>query len=402
MNGFLSKLSENAASPIREETALAEELAKSGKQVIRLNSGDPPKYFKTPEYITKAYAAALKQNKTFYADSQGVPELRDAISKYYKQRYNANIEPESILVTQGVSEALYFINAALINPQDKAVIARPYYASYLPFLRILGGMAVFADGDEEGQWAIDTDKLRRLMRSNRKAKYLLFSTPSNPTGSILSRKEMKELVDLANEHDMLIISDEIYDEIIFGKAKFTSIAQIAKGVPYAILNGASKSFDATGFRIGYMLLPNQDKKSEALLKRAIDLARMRLSANTPAQHAIASVMNTKEHAMHVKKLARDIEARVKFAARAINKSEYMRTVEPQGGFYVFPKLDMRHLNINDDREFANKLLREKYVWLTRGSGFGAPGHVRMVALPEKDVLAEAIERIEEFCKEHSR
>ncbi|MGC8629295.1 MAG: pyridoxal phosphate-dependent aminotransferase [Candidatus Micrarchaeia archaeon] len=401
MENFLSRLGAYASSPIREETGLVELLEKEGKQVIRLNSGDPPKYFKTPNYILHAYANALKQAKTFYADSQGVPELRAAISKHYKQKYNLAIEPERIVVTQGVSEALYFLNAALVDPKDAAIIERPYYPSYVSFLNVLGGVSVFADSVEANQWQIDVELLEKKLKERRKAKYLLFSTPSNPTGAVRDKQTLEELVELANEHDLLIVSDEIYDELVFDKAKFTSIAQVAKGMPYVILNGASKTFDATGFRIGYMLLPNTDKKSDALLKRVVDLARMRISANTPAQYAIASTINTKEHAAYVRKLSREIQKRVMFAARAVNKSGYMHAVEPNGAFYVFPKLDTQ-LGMKDDKEFSEMLLKEKYVWVTRGSGFGAPGHIRIVALAKQSVLAEAIDRIASFCKEHSR
>ncbi|MEM3272933.1 MAG: aminotransferase class I/II-fold pyridoxal phosphate-dependent enzyme [Candidatus Micrarchaeaceae archaeon] len=399
---FVSEASKFAASPIREDDSIAAQLIKAGKKVIKLNTGDPAKYFSTPSYIINAYIKALKSNRTFYSDSQGIPELREAVSKRHKRLYGTDVDPSRIVITQGLSEALYFINTALIDRGDSAVIIRPYYPSYLPYLNIVGGTASFADYDEDKGWSIDTDALERVVKKARRLKYMLITNPNNPTGGVLEKGTLEEIVEIAKNHDLFLISDEIYDELIFG-GNFASVSEVANGIPHMVLNGASKNLDATGFRIGYMLLPEEDEKSTEFLKKIVDLARMRLSANTPAQYAVAEgINNENRHSKSVRELRDEIKQRVLFVTREVNKSEYMQAVEPHGAFYVFPKIRLDALRLKDDKEFVSRLLLEEYVQLTRGSGFGSPGHIRIVALPEKEVLGEAVARIEEFCKRHAR
>ncbi len=328
--------------------------------------------------------------------------LREAIAQRHAELYNLNIGAERILITQGISEALQFINIALIDRGDKAVMVRPYYPSYMPYISIVGGKVIFADADEQNNWSINTDELKKSIKGVKGIKYMLITTPNNPAGYVLSRKMLSEIVDIANDNDMFLISDEIYDELVF-KGGFTSLSEVAKGIPYMILNGMSKNFNATGFRLGYMLLPNEDEKSTQLLAKLIDLARMRLSANTPAQFAFAEgLRDPKAHAKEVSYLREAIKKRVEFTAKKVNKSSYMHAVMPSGAFYVFPKITMEKLALGSDKEFVSKLLLEDYVQVTRGSGFGMPGHIRIVALPSTDVLGEAIEKIEGFCKRHSK
>lgn len=399
---FLSKLSKFATSPIREEDGIAADLISKGNKVIKLNTGDPAVYFKTPEYIINAYIKALKANNTSYSDSQGVQVLRDAVASRYEKTYGVRVNSDRVVVTQGLSEALYFLNTSLINKGDKAILIRPYYPAYLPYLNIVGGEAVLAEYDEEKNWEIDLDNLEKTVKNTKKAKYILITSPNNPTGGILQRRTLEGIVEIAKNNDIFLISDEIYDELVF-EGKFVSLSEVAKGIPHTVMNGASKNFDATGFRIGYFVFPNDDKKSEKFLKKTIDLARMRLSANTPAQYALAEGLNNvREHERSVAQLRKEIRSRVNFATDQINKSEYIHTVRPQGAFYVFPKVNFERWELKDDKEFVSKLLLEELVQITRGSGFGAPNHIRIVALASKDILEEAINRIEKFCKKYSK
>ncbi len=399
---FVSKASTYAASPIREDDSIADELKKEGKEVIKLNSGDPPKYFKTYSYVIDAYIEALKANKTFYSDSRGIKELREAISARHKRVYGLDVSPERVLVTQGVSEALYFINTVLIGRGRKAVLFAPYYPSYMPYLRVAGGNAVIADCNEDENWEIDIDELEKRIKENKNIRYMLITNPNNPTGAILPRKTLERLATLANDYGIFPISDEIYDELVF-EGKITSFSEVAKGMPYMILNGASKTFDATGFRLGYALVPNDDKKSEELYAKMLDLARMRLSVNTPAQYAYAEgINNINEHDKEVSMFRNEIKERVLYVAEDVNKNGYMHAVTPMSAFYVFPKLDMEKLDFKDDREFTKRLLTEKYVQVTRGSGFGKEGHIRIVSLADKGILSDALNRIADFCERHKK
>ncbi len=399
---FISKRMVYAGSPIREEEDLAKRLAKEGKKVIKLNSGDPPKFLPTPEYILEAYARALKERKTYYADSQGVAELREAVASYYKRHYNVDLDPARIVVTQGVSEAISFVNTALIGRGDRAVLISPYYPSYASYIGLSGGKPMFVPSIEERDWSVDLDALEKTVKKAKRIKYLLVINPNNPTGSVLDRKVLEEIVGIAKDNDLFLVSDEIYDEMVFD-GNFTSISQVAKGMPYLLLNGASKTFNVTGIRIGYAALPENDAISNELLNSMVQLARLRISANTPAQYAVAYAMNdVAAYEKAVAQLREEIKSRVLFTAQEVNKSKYLHAVVPRAAFYVFAKLETSLLNVKDDKEFVTKLLEEKQVQITRGSGFGALNHVRLVALADKETMSLAISKIEEFCKEHAR
>ena len=405
---ILSYRSRYAMNPLHEGDDLASELEGAGKRLIKVNIGDPARYFKTPRYVIDAYVKALKDGHTSYSSPYGIPELREAVAERYRRMYNVDANSDDVIVTQGVSEALVFLNASLIDWEDKAVIFRPYYTQYAPDLMLFGGRPIMERYREEIEWGIMTDDLERhvkadISESRKKPKYLIITNPNNPTGTVLPARILREIVDIANNYGMLLVSDEIYDEIVYNGARFTSVSQIADGVPHLILNGASKDFDATGFRLGLALLPGEDKASVELKEQFRRFATIRLSCNTPAEYALAEGLSRHaEHERAVGRMVREIADRANFAAKLINESEYMHAVAPKGAFYIFPKLHMNRLKLRDDRDFAMRLLDEEGVQLTRGSGFGEPGHIRLVVLPEKKVLELAIEKINRFCKRHSK
>ncbi len=402
---ILSKRSKFVYNVLEEDDRLAQKLSSEGKNILKLNRGDPPHYFPTPKYMVDAYIDALKAGKTGYSMNRGVPELRSEVAKRFKRLYGVDCDEDSAIITQGVSETIGFMNAALIDEGDRAILFKPYYTIYIPELGLYGGTALIEEYDEESGWQIDTDKLRKNIKSElkgaKKPKYIMLTNPNNPTGTVLSRNVLEEIVDIANEHEIFLISDEIYDEIVYNKAKFTSISQIAKGVPHAILNGASKGYDATGFRVGYILIPGNDKTSSEVRAKMEDFANARLCPNAPAQYAFAAgLANQKEHGKAIKHMVGEIEKRVNACTDEINKSEYLSTVRPNGAFYIFPKVRMEKLKIRSDRDFVDGLLREEHIQVTRGSGFGASGHIRLVALAEKEVLTSTIKRINKFCERH--
>ncbi|MGC8648487.1 MAG: pyridoxal phosphate-dependent aminotransferase [Candidatus Micrarchaeia archaeon] len=406
---FLSNRSIYAQNPIEEDDTLAEKLAKEGKNIIKLNRGDPPVYFPTPEYILNAYIEALKAHKTTYTNATGIPELKEAISQRYKKRYKLEVDSEGIIITQGVSEALSFLNNSLVNDGDYAILFKPYYPIYVPSLNLAGGKEILEKYDEGKNWNINVDSLESALKKLKKdgkiakVKYLLLTNPNNPTGTVLRRDVLEKVVELANEYSLMLVSDEIYDEIVYNGALFTSVAEVARDVPFAIFNGASKDFDATGFRMGFAIIPGSDSKSMELKAKFADFARVRLSANVPAQYAFAeAISNSAEHEKSISHMVKEIESRVNFAVSMIRENPYMSIVKPNGAFYLFPKVDLRELNLASDKEFVDMLLKQESVQLTRGSGFGAPSHIRIVSLPPKDILEDAIGRINEFCRKRAQ
>lgn len=405
---FISERSKYALNPIEEEDVLAEKLAASGKKVIKLNRGDPPVYFPTPAYILNAYIEALKSGKTTYSMATGVKTLKDAIRARYRKKYRISLEDEDVIVTQGVSEALSFLNSTLINDGDSAILFKPYYPLYLPLLNLSGGKEILERYNENDAWNVHIEGLAgtlKTLKSERKldrVKYILVTNPNNPTGTVLKKGVLEELVSLANEYGVFLVSDEIYDEIVYNGARFTSIGEIAKGVPHMILNGASKDYDATGFRLGYALIQGDDEKSVLLKRKFADFATVRLSANVPAQYAFAEgIANAEKHAEAVSAMVNEIESRVNYATALLKENPYIDLVRPNGAFYLFPKVDMKSLKFETDKEFVDKLLIEEGIQLTRGSGFGAPSHVRIVSLPPQDVLEDAIGRLNAFCRKNA-
>lgn len=409
MQNLLSKRSKFAGNPIEEEDRVAEALQRKGVKICALNRGDPAKYFPTPKYIIKAYEEALREGITTYTPATGTAKLKDAIAGRYSRLYGLKLAHEDITVTAGVSEALMFLNNATIDESDTAMLFKPYYPLYDSFLRLTGSAPILGDYDESDNWNIHVDNLSRSLKRIKssgkidKVKYMLITNPNNPTGTVLKRSVLKGVVDLANEYGIFLISDEIYDEIVFNKAEFTSVSEIARGIPYAILNGASKVYDSTGFRIGFMIIPESDRKSELLKKKLSDYALMRLSVNSPAQFAAAeAISNIKEHKRSIRKMVSAIESRANHATKLLNENSFLDTVEPNGAFYMLPRIDLKRMRLKDDHEFVDLLLKKEGVQVTRGSGFGAKSHFRIVALPPKEILDYAINRINAFCKKEAR
>ena len=401
---FLSKRIYRMGDPIGETAGIVQKVEKKGISVTKLIMGDPSRYFKLQENVAQAYKTAITQSKTFYIEGPGLAALRSAVVDRYSDMYGIEFNSDKVIITQGVIEALQFLNRALIYKNDKAIIVAPFFTQYVPCITSQEGKPLIAYYNESKDWNLDVESIEKTIKKEKiKPKYLLITTPNNPTGTVLSENSLKELVEFAKNNDIFIISDEVYDEIIYNGAKFTSIGKVAKGIPHMILNGASKNYVATGFRIGFSIIPEDDKKSDKLREVFIKLSYSRLSANTPSQYAILEgLKNKKAHERFIKSVLPKIERRSKLAAKLINETGHLSAVVPNSAFYVFSKINFDHLDLKNDKEFVEKLIEEEHVQLTRGSSFGTPGYVRLVSLPQEEVIVEAVKKIERFCKNHSK
>ncbi|MCX6776397.1 MAG: aminotransferase class I/II-fold pyridoxal phosphate-dependent enzyme [Candidatus Micrarchaeota archaeon] len=399
----LAERMEHAHHPIRKLFPLAEEIKKSGVEIYNANIGDPVPYLGPAKYIVKAYCKALKEGKASYSRSHGDFEFLDEIAKRYKRLYNLDINSSRIFATQGVSEALVFLIESLIEKGRGAVVFSPYYPLYASTLKLFGGTVVLSTLNEEEGWAPSKEdlegKIKKAKDEGVDLKFILVTNPSNPTGSMCSRKDLEDVVEVAKNNDLLVVSDEIYDEMILVKEKMTCIGEVAKGVPHMILNGLSKNWGASGFRIGWAIIPEEDEGSKKLREGFGNLATMRLSASTPAQIAgTEALRNVKAHQKFLKYMVRNIRERAEFMQKRLSEIDGVSCQKAKGAFYLFPRIELGRTKFKDDDEFCTELLRKEHVWVTKGSGFGLGNHLRSTALPPVEILEKVAQGIENLMR----
>ncbi|MHA2472313.1 MAG: aminotransferase class I/II-fold pyridoxal phosphate-dependent enzyme [Promethearchaeota archaeon] len=382
---------------IREIAAIANEIAKSGKKIYHLNIGDPVIYdFATPKYISQAIADASFSGKNFYVDSLGVPELRDEISKSLRKTYNVNVTADDILVTTGVTEAIFFLTAGFIENGKELLIPGPSYPLYINYAKFFDGVPVEYQLDEENEWEPNIDDMRKKISDKTQA--ILICSPNNPTGLMYSEKKIKQIIDIAGEHDLPVISDEIYDQIIYEKP-FISPASLSKDVPIIGLNGFSKSHLATGWRLGYMYYYDPENKLVALKEGIAKMARARLSSSSIAQYAGIEIL--RNPGTHTREMVAKLRERRDYSYKRLRQIEGITCVKPNGAFYLFPKFNFKEIKKwKDDKEFTLDLLKTTGVCGVYGSGFGefGNGHVRFTFLPKIEILEKVYNYIEGFLK----
>ena len=384
---------------IREFMTLARMFEYRGERVIYLNIGDPLKYdFETPEHIRKALYKAVEEGYNYYSPSEGIRELREAIAEKERKINGVDIEAEDVIVTQGVSEGIRFISAALLNPGDEVLVPDPCYPQYLLYPRLYDARTVAYNCLEEEGWIPDIDDMRRKISDS--TKFIVVINPNNPTGALYDEKRLREVLDLAAEVGIPVVSDEIYDGIVL-EGEFKSMAALAKDTIVIGLNGFSKTYLMTGWRIGYLYVKDNlgDFKSQ-FMDLVIKMARCRLSASTPIQ--IAAIEALRGGRDHLKNVIEKLKRRRDITLKRLEEMGAFIVTKPKGAFYVFPRI-IGSLELSDDREFVEKLVREEKVLVVHGSGFGMLGkrHIRIVTLPPEEVLNEAFDRIDRFIKRHS-
>ncbi|MFX1316117.1 MAG: aminotransferase class I/II-fold pyridoxal phosphate-dependent enzyme [Promethearchaeota archaeon] len=380
---------------IREIAAVASEVAKTGKKIYHLNIGDPVIYdFHTPKYISQALADATFANKNFYVDSLGVPELREEISKTLKKHNNLNIDINDILVTTGVTEAIFFLLAGLIENRNEILIPGPSYPLYINYAKFFDGIPIEYELDENDEWEPNIDDLRNKVTDKTQA--ILICSPNNPTGVIYGEKKIRQIIDIAGEYNLPILSDEIYDQLTYEK-HYVCPASISKDVPIIGLNGFSKTHLATGWRLGYLYYNDPQNKLEDLKAGIAKMARARLSASSVAQYAAIEIL--KNPGTHTKEMALKLKKRRDYSYERLRKIEGITCVNANGAFYLFPKLDFKELKKwKDDKEFVIDLLKTTGICAVYGSGFGDYGkeHVRLTFLPDIDILNTVFNLLENF------
>jgi aspartate/methionine/tyrosine aminotransferase len=376
---------------IRDIIVHAREYEKSGRQIIYLNIGDPVKYdFKTPDHIKQALIDSVSHDFNYYTDSEGLYELREAIVEK-ESRKGLSITAEDVLVTNGVSEGLDMTMASIVEPNTEVLMPGPYYPPYASYVKFYGGRPVEFRLTPDGKPDLE-DLISKITPRTRA---LCIISPNNPTGEVFDHKSLKQLVDIAAEHSLYIICDEIYDSLVFD-GEFTGIGKVAKDSPVILLNGFSKVYLMTGWRCGYICMNSNCSKLENIRNNIPKLARVRISSNLPVQKAaIAALRGPQDHIpMMVSKLRR----RRDLVVKRLNQISSISCNVPKGAFYAFPKINLSS-RWKNDKHFVLDLLNETGVLTVHGSGFGSnfgTDHFRIVYLPQEQILDEAMDKLEHF------
>jgi aminotransferase len=380
---FLSKKMENLKpSGIRKFF----DIVATMKDVISLGIGEPD--FTTPKPIVEAGVHSLQHGETHYTSNAGILEVRKAVSNQLEKLYGVSYDPVSeILLTVGVSEALYLTMNALLDPGDEVIIPTPCFVAYQAEVMLAGGVAVEIPGKMEENFELNIAALKAAITP--RTKMIFIGYPSNPTGAVASRQTLLEVAKIAEQHDLIVVSDEIYDRLVYGfeHVCFASLPGMRSRT--ITLGGFSKAYAMTGWRIGYVCAP------ESILQGLTRIHQYTImSAPTTAQYAALEALKCGED--FVKEMVAEYDRRRRLIVDGFNHIG-LPTFEPRGAFYAFPKVSVTGL---DDETFANRLLLEEKVAVVPGNAFGAGGEgfVRACYATSYVQIEEALRRIERFAR----
>jgi aspartate aminotransferase len=372
-------------------TAKAKELKAAGHDVIGLGAGEPD--FNTPEHIMEAAVRAMHEGHTKYTPSGGLPALKAEIIKKFQNDQKLDYKPSEIIVCVGAKHALYTLFQVILDEGDEVIIPTPYWVSYPEQVKLAGGVPVYVETAEENSFKMTPEQLKAAITERTKA--VIINSPSNPTGMIYTKEELQALGDVCLEHNILIVSDEIYEKLVYGGHEHISIAQLSPELKKQtiIINGVSKSHSMTGWRIGYAA------GDEEIIRAMTDLASHSTSNPTSiAQYAaIAAYSGSQEP---VERMRQAFEERLNIIYERLVQIPGFSCVKPQGAFYLFPNAKKAATMAGYDSvdAFVEALLEEAKVALVPGSGFGAPDNVRLSYATSLEQLQKAIDRIQAFME----
>ncbi len=370
-------------------TAKAKEMKQKGIDVIGLGAGEPD--FNTPSHIIEAAHQSMKEGLTKYTPSGGLLPLKEAIKNKFKKDQNLEYSLEEIIVTNGAKHGLYTLFQVLLNPGDEVIIPTPYWVSYPEQVKLAGGQPIYIEGREENHFKISPSQLRDAITEKTKA--IIINSPSNPTGMLYSKEELAELGNICLEENIMVISDEIYEKLIYDNHVHYSIAQLSPELKEQtiIINGVSKSHSMTGWRIGYAA------GNKAIIQAMTDLASHSTSnPTTPSQYGAIAAYNESQES--VEKMRKAFEERLNVIYEQLIAIPGFTCLKPQGAFYLFPNVveAVKLTGYANVDTFAKALLEEAKVAVIPGSGFGAPNNLRLSYATSFELLEEAVKRIHSF------
>ncbi|NLP49226.1 pyridoxal phosphate-dependent aminotransferase [Bacillus sp. RO1] len=372
-----------------EITAKAKELKDAGHDVIGLGAGEPD--FNTPAHIMDAAKDAMDKGFTKYTPSGGLPALKKEIINKLERDQELTYKPSEVIVCIGAKHALYTLFQVILDEGDEVIIPTPYWVSYPEQVKLAEGVPVYVEGKEENQFKITAEQLKAIITPKTKA--VVLNSPSNPTGMVYTKEELESLGKVCLEHDILIVSDEIYEKLLYDGNKHISIAQLSPELKEqtVIINGVSKSHSMTGWRIGYAV------GNQTIISAMTNLASHSTSNPTSiSQYATIAAYKGPQDDVEIMRQA--FEKRLNIIFEKLNQIPGFHCLKPQGAFYLFPKAieAAKMAGFDDVDSFVKALLEEEKVALVPGSGFGADDYVRLSYATSLDLLESAVERIASY------
>ena len=378
----------------------ARRLEEEGRRILKLNIGNPAPFgFEAPDEIVANVVRNLPLSEG-YSDSQGVLSARTAIVQHYQEQGFADISVEHVWLGNGVSELISFALQALLDDGDEVLIPAPDYPLWTAATSLCGGRAVHYMCDESADWLPDIDDLAGKISPRTKA--IVVINPNNPTGAVYPRWVLESIAELARKHGLVVMTDEIYEKILYDGAEHVPFASVAPDLFTLTFNGLSKAYRLAGFRSAWLLVTGPRRAAGSYLEGLSILANMRLCPNVPGQHAIQTALGGRQSIHDLVLPGGRLREQRDAAMAALKQIPGVTCVQPRGALYVFPRLDPELYPIEDDQQFVLDLLRDQHVLVVQGSGFNwpQPDHLRIVTLPRADDLTEAIGRIGTFLAEY--
>ncbi|BDF94555.1 MULTISPECIES: pyridoxal phosphate-dependent aminotransferase [Pseudoalteromonas] len=374
----------------------ARKMEDEGQKVLKLNIGNPAAFgFDMPEDMHRDIIRNLYSAQG-YCDSKGLYSARVAIYQHYQQRGLYNLDVDNIYIGNGVSELIQMTTQALLNNDDEVLIPAPDYPLWTASVKLAGGNPVHYLCDEEQDWFPDIADIRSKITSKTKA--LVLINPNNPTGAVYDNALLQQLIDIAREHKLLLLSDEIYEKILYDGITHSSIGALCDDVPIITFNGLAKTYRAAGLRMGWMVLSGRTAMMDDLRKGLDILASMRLCANVPAQYAIQQALGGVQSIDDLINPGGRLYEQRDIAWRGLNAIEGISCTKPKGALYAFAKVDTERFNIKNDEKMILDLLKAEKILLVHGRAFNwpTPDHFRLVFLPNKDDLTTAMGKMQRF------
>jgi alanine-synthesizing transaminase len=385
--------------PVAREAKRMEE---EGHRILKLNIGNPAPFgFEAPDEILKHVIHNLPTAQG-YSDSQGIYPARVAVAQYYQQRGILGADADDVYIGNGVSELILMSLQALLNNGDEVLVPMPDYPLWTAAVNLAGGRAVHYLCDEQQHWLPALDDIK--VKISKKTRALVLINPNNPTGAVYDAAFLRQLLQIAREHKLVVLSDEIYDKVLYDDTEHVSTAALADDLVMLTFGGLSKNYRIAGFRIGWLFISGAKQAARHYIEGLNILASMRLCANVPCQHAVQTALGGYQSINELVVPGGRLYDQMDLAHKLVTEIDGIHCMRPKGAMYLFPKIDLKKFRIQDDELFVLDFLRQHKVLLVHGRAFNwpEPDHFRIVTLPHKEQLTQAISRLGQFLQSYSQ